>query len=160
VAKKEERSKKTSKVKPTKTEVSAGGAVFKKQDGSTRWLIIKPADKDRWQLPKGLIEEGEKAEDAAFREVKEEGGVETNLILKIKDIRYFYFFEGQRIFKIVTYFLMEFKENTEEGHDKEVDEAKFLEFEKAHKLLTFKNDKDVLKEAKSILNRGIQKNLI
>jgi len=160
VVKKEKGSQKTSKVITTKKEISAGGAVFKKNGDKTFWLIIKPAGKDRWQLPKGLIDEGEKVEETAVREVKEEGGVEVNLVQKIKDIRYFYFFEGQRIFKIVKYYLMEYKNNSQKGHDEEVDEVKFLVYEKAFKFLTFKNDKEVLKEAKIILDRGLQENLI
>ena len=160
MAKKDEGSQKASKVKTSKREISAGGAVFKKRGDKILWLIIKPAGKDRWQFPKGLIDKGEKEEETAIREVEEEGGVKVKLIKKIKDINYFYFFEGQRVFKTVKYYLMEFEGSSQRGHDEEVDEVKFLEYEEAYKLLTFKNDKDVLKEAKIVFDRGIQENLI
>jgi 8-oxo-dGTP pyrophosphatase MutT (NUDIX family) len=157
----DKKTRKASKIKTSfKREFSAGGAVFKKEKGKVLWLIIKPAGTDRWQLPKGLIDPGEKVEKTALREVEEEGRVKANLIKKIKDITYFYFFEGQKIFKKVTYFLMEYLEDSKQGSDAEVDEARFLPFDEAEKKLTFRNEQEVLKKARGLLNNGIQQNLV
>jgi 8-oxo-dGTP diphosphatase len=153
---------KTQKVISSKFEraFSAGGVVFKKKDSQIGFLLINPKDTDRWQFPKGLIDKGENSQEAAIREVAEEGGVEARIIEKLDDIKLFYFWEGKRIFKIVTYYLMEYLRDTGNGHDEEIEKVKFLSYEDALKKLTFKNDKDLLKKAKEKLEQGIQKNLI
>ena len=135
---------------------SAGGVVFKKDGRGFRWLIIKPAGTNRWQLPKGRIDKGEGSETAALREVEEEGGVEVKLVKKIGASQYFFTFQGQKIFKTVVYFLMEYLSDTKDGYDHEVDETLFLPFKEAYEKLTFKDDKEILKRAKEILDSGIQ----
>jgi len=144
--------------KPLKREFSAGGVVFKQ--GENTWLIIKPAGSDRWQFPKGRIDDGESSKNAALREVMEEGGVEASVVEKIGTQKYIYFWEGDRVFKTVTLYLMKYLKDGKHGHDKEVDETAFLPFQEAHNRLTFDNDKKLLAKAKDLLGRGIQENLI
>lgn len=141
-------------------EFSAGGAVFKRGNNNFSWLIIKPKDTDRWQLPKGKIEKGESSQFAAMREVKEEGGVKVKVLDKIGSSSFFFVLKGEKIFKTVAYFLMEWVNDTKKGHDWEVDEAKFFPFDEASKKLTFKDDKNILKKAKTLLDQGIQENLV
>ena len=144
------------KIKKFERQFSAGGAVYKtSKDKKIKWLLIKPAGTERWQLPKGKIDKGENSPQAALREVKEEGGVETKIIKKIGSSSYFYVFENTKCFKTVTYFLMEITKKTKEGHDEEIDEVKYEEFEKAHELLSFKDDKGILKKAKEILESPV-----
>ena len=119
-----------------------------------RWLLIKPKGKERWQLPKGLIDKGESAEEAALREVKEEGGVEAKIIKKIDTIKIFfhYNFPGapeDLVFKTITFFLMEYLQDTKEGPDYEVeiDKVVWLPFSEAYKRLTFPSEKKILKKA-------------
>ena len=155
--------KTTSKEKVRKfvRQFSAGGAAYKtSKSGVIKWLIIKPAGTDRWQLPKGQIEKNEKSIEAAVREVKEEGGVITKVIEKIGSSSYFYVFEDTKCFKTVTYFLMEIIKKTKEGHDEEIDKVSFQEFKKAYELLSFKDDKNILQKAKEMLESPIQKTLI
>jgi len=139
-------------------EFSAGGIVFK--DNASSWLIIKPAGTDRWQLPKGLIDEGESSKEAALREVEEEGGIKAQIMGKVGEQRYVYYWEGKKVFKTVVYFLMKYISGAENGHDHEVDEALFLPFEEAVKKLTFEKDKEFLKKGKELFKQGIQENLI
>ena len=141
-------------------EFSAGGVVFKRVPKKFQWLLIKPAGTDRWQLPKGKVDKGETSKEAAVREVEEEGGVEVRLVGKIGTSQYFYVFSGQKIFKTVIYFLMEYLKDKKEGHDHEVDETAFVDFDEAEGKLTFKDDKEMLKKGREILQRGIQGNLI
>lgn len=149
------------KIKKFQRQFSAGGAVYKtSKDKKVKWLLIKPVGTDRWQLPKGQIDKGEKTINTALREVKEEGGVETKIIQKIGSSSYFFVLKNTKIFKTVTYFLMEVVKKTKEGHDNEIDEVTFREFEEAFGLLTFKDDKNILKKAKEILESPIQKTLI
>jgi 8-oxo-dGTP pyrophosphatase MutT (NUDIX family) len=143
--------KKTAKQRLTR-EFSAGGVVYKGKG----WLIIKPAGTDRWQFPKGQIDEGESPGQAALREVMEEGGIEARLVSKIGKTQYFFHLKGKRIFKTVVFFLMEYIKDTKEGPDSEVAKVCFLPFKKAYKKLSFKNDKEILVKAREILDRGIQ----
>ncbi|MBI2593756.1 NUDIX domain-containing protein, partial [Candidatus Daviesbacteria bacterium] len=87
-----------------KREFSAGGIVLK--DGKV--LLIKNAamrdpKKAYWGFPKGHIQEGEKSEEAAVREIKEETGIETEIVKKLGDSRYVFTKEGQKVFKVVVY---------------------------------------------------------
>ncbi|MEK7562644.1 MAG: NUDIX domain-containing protein [Patescibacteria group bacterium] len=99
-------------------EKSAGIIVFyKEDDGEIKYLLLKHKP-DSWDFPKGLVEKGEKPEDAAVRECKEETGIEIKeLIFGFKEtIRFFFkvkyeyqikrgFKIGQTVLKFVTYFL-------------------------------------------------------
>ncbi|HUW24608.1 MAG TPA: NUDIX domain-containing protein [Patescibacteria group bacterium] len=159
-------------------QYSAGGVVFKKEDGQTLWLLIQPAriatqsvagepaGKDefhkriRWQLPKGWINEGEKTEAAAIREVAEEGGVKAKIISKIDSIKIFFSntFEGkpeEKILKTIAFYLMEYLGEKANGHDEEVAEVAWLPFEEAKGRLTFKSEKEVLTKAKEILENPL-----
>lgn len=145
--------KRKNKIRKLVRAFSAGGAVFKVVENSDPlWLIIKPSGTNRWQLPKGTIEKGESSGEAATREVEEEGGVKVKTIQKIDDIKYFFVMDGKKYFKTVNYFLMEYLENKDEGHDSEVEEAKFFTSEKALMSLTFKDEKAILMKAEKLLN--------
>ncbi len=115
------------------------------------WLLINPAGTDRWQFPKGHIDPGESSKATAVREVAEECGVRASLIEKIADQKYFFHWDGAKIFKIVTFYLMKYAGGDTNNHDKEVRQAKFFPLKKALTKLTFKGDKEILKKAKEIL---------
>ncbi len=74
----------------TLEQVSAGGAAFRLSNSGYEIAIISVNPSRRWQLPKGLIDEGETPEIAALREVREEAGIETELLSKIETIEYWY----------------------------------------------------------------------
>ena len=139
---------------------SAGGIVFKEVSNDFKFLIIKPTGIDRWQLPKGLIDDGETSKETATREVAEEGGVETEIISKLGITKYFFVWEGKKIFKTVTFYLMRYLRDTEKGHDQEVDEAVFLSFDEAYEKLTFKDDKKFLQQAREEIEQGLQERLL
>ena len=147
---------KRTKKQGTVKEFSAGGVVFK----NGKWLIIKPTGTKRWQFPKGKIDKKESFKDTALREVEEEGGVRVEIIEKIGNTQYFFVLKGKKIFKTVTFYLMKYLGDTKEGHDWEVEEAIFVSYKEALEKLSFKDDKKMLKRAKSTLDRGIQENLI
>jgi len=74
-----------------------------------RWWFatVRPQGKREgtWVLPKGLVDVGETPADAAVREGFEETGLHTRLSSKLGDIRYVYTWEGERVFKIVSFYL-------------------------------------------------------
>jgi 8-oxo-dGTP pyrophosphatase MutT (NUDIX family) len=90
-----------------KREFSAGGVLVRRLRG--RWWLaaIRPNGKPEgvWALPKGLIDAGETGAATALREVAEETGVEGMLLEKLGDVRYVYSRGGERIFKVVSFFL-------------------------------------------------------
>lgn len=146
-------------------QFSAGGAVYKKEGDNVLWLLVQPRggekfyDEIRWQLPKGWLEIGEKSEEAAVREVAEEGGVEAKIIGKIDTIKIFFknTFEGrpkETVLKTIAFFLMEYQKDTPEGFGSETQEIIWTPFKEAIKKLTFKSEKEILKKADELLEKS------
>ena len=130
-----------------KREFSAGGIVF---NDKGQVLVTQHSQNKHWSFPKGLIDPGQTSEQAAVREVKEEGGVVAEIIDKIGYNKYVYTLSGEKIFKVVTYFLMKYISGDPKNHDWEVEEAGWYEIEDALKQLTFSQDKELLKKALEI----------
>ena len=127
-----------------KREFSAGGIVFNNQG---QVLLTQHSQNKHWSFPKGLIDPGQTAEQAALREVKEEGGVEAEILDKVGHNKYVYTLNREKIFKVVTYFLMKYVFGDPKDHDFEVSEAGWYTPEEALKQLTFSQDKELLKKA-------------
>lgn len=140
--------------KKLKREFSAGGAVFRKDDSEALWLVIKPSGKNTWRLPKGLIDRGETSIEAAQREVEEEAGVETEVIGKIGQDKYFYNMGRELIYKMVTYYLMRYLADSKSPISWETEEIEWLPFEEALTRLTFRGEKEILQKAKELLEQG------
>jgi 8-oxo-dGTP pyrophosphatase MutT (NUDIX family) len=134
-------------------EFSAGGVVVRRLRG--RWVMaaIRPGGKPEgiWALPKGLIGEGEKGEATALREVAEETGVEATPVEKLGDIRYVYTWDGERVFKVVTFFLFRYRAgklgDIPPEHAHEVAETRWLPLDEAPKLLAYKGERDMAAKA-------------
>lgn len=145
------------KKEKVKREFSSGGVVFKRNKDGIFWLITRSAKSDlypkqAWRLPKGWIDEGETTEEAALREVAEEGGVKAKISKKIETIKYFFNAPNKgRILKFVTFYLMEWLSDSPEGFDGETSEIAWLSFEEAYKKLSFSGEKQVLKKARELL---------
>lgn len=122
-------------------EFSAGGVLFR--DGEV--LLIKNPS-GVWSFPKGNVEKGEKPEETAVREVLEETNVKGKVIDYVGEISYWYQLKGERIFKRVKYYLMEYVEG-EPRPSWEVLDAKFFPVEKARELLKYKGDKEIFRKA-------------
>jgi 8-oxo-dGTP pyrophosphatase MutT (NUDIX family) len=132
----------------TSTEFSAGGVVVRDE----KCVVIVPtrraADGSKvLALPKGHPEDGESAADAALREVREEAGVESRLVEKLGDVRYWYTREGRRIAKVVSFFLLEYLSGEVSDHDREVEDARWLALERATRELTYKGERDMASRA-------------
>ena len=164
-------------------QFSAGGVVYRKEKENIFWLLAKSAPssdypKPVWRLQKGWIDDekegkpgpiakgGRKAKEeelqmAALREVREEGGVLAKIIKKIETTKFFFTAkDGQRILKFVTYYLMEWQIDSEEGYGFETLEVRWLPYEEARKTLSINGEKKILDKAKEILDSGIQPSLI
>jgi 8-oxo-dGTP pyrophosphatase MutT (NUDIX family) len=129
-------------------EVSAGGVVVR--DGKV--LVIVPtrraADGSHvLGLPKGHIEEGETALQAATREVREETGVEATPLQDLGEVRYWYVRNRRRVAKSVFFFLFDYVSGDPADHDEEVLEARWMELAEAHKALSYRGERDMVARA-------------
>lgn len=143
---------------PTANQVSAGGVVFRQENGSVEIVICKIVPEMRWQLPKGLVDAGESAEKAALREVREEAGVLAEIIAQVDSIEYWYigdYGEGRtRYHKLVHFYLMRYVSGDVADHDNEVDEATWKPIEKAIDMLAFENEKDIVEKARKLISEA------
>lgn len=130
-----------------KREFSAGGIVFNNQG---QVLLTQHSSNKYWGFPKGLIEPGTSSQDAALREVKEEGGIEAEIIGKVGDSKYVYTKDGDKIFKMVILFLMKYKAGDVKNHDWEVSESSWFEPKEATEKLSFSQDRQLLEKALSM----------
>ncbi len=89
----------------TRREFSAGLVLVRRMRGAHWFAAVRPQGKPEgvWALPKGLIDEGESAAETALREGFEETGIHARLETKLGDIRYVYTWQGERVFKIVSF---------------------------------------------------------
>jgi 8-oxo-dGTP pyrophosphatase MutT (NUDIX family) len=131
-------------------QTSAGGIVYKKTEKETLWLICQHSQHKGWVFPKGLVgdnEKNESMEQAALREVKEEGGIKAKII-NAKPIKteYQYQWQGTLIKKTVFYFLMEYLSGDPKNHDWEMSDAKFVDADEVKKILTYQSDQEAFKK--------------
>ena len=137
-------------------EFSAGGVVVRDLKGGWHMAAIRPAGKvDVWALPKGLIGPGETAADTAAREVEEETGVAARLGEKLGDVRYVYSWKGERIFKVVSFFLFRAGRgrlgDIPPTHRHEVAETRWLPLDEAPRLLAYRGEREMAEKARGLM---------
>ena len=135
-------------------EFSAGGVLVRRLRG--RWMMaaIKPRrheGPDVWALPKGHIDEGERGEATALREVAEETGVTGRSLGKLGDVRYWFNWDGERIFKVVSFFLVRYERgrlgDLSDEFRHEVADVRWVPLEDGARILTYGGEKDMARKA-------------
>jgi 8-oxo-dGTP pyrophosphatase MutT (NUDIX family) len=143
-----------------KREFSAGGVLVRRLRGAWVFAAIRPAGKEPgvWALPKGLIDPREKPEETATREAAEETGAQGRLVEKLGDVRYVYTWRGERIFKIVSFYLLRYSRGRlgvlppETAH--EVAEVRWLPLEEGSTLLSYKGEREMAERGLASVRRG------
>lgn len=127
-----------------------------------RWWFaaVRPRGKPpgTWALPKGLIAAGERGVAAALREAEEETGIRPELVSKIGDIRYVYTWQGDRVFKVVSFFLARAAGGRigelPVGMEIEIAESRWLPLEEAAALLAYKGERETAAKGLELLEAG------
>lgn len=159
-------------------EFSAGGVVIREFGGSWHVAVIEPnrenstsitavgnetkrARKPVLALPKGMVDKGERPEQTALREVREETGVEAELVGKLGDIKYVYqrtWGDGERVFKVVSFYLFRYLSgelgNITDAMKIEVRRAEWMPLETAAKKLSYKGEREMAAKAIGLLAAG------
>ena len=160
-------------------EISAGGVMVRNKDGEWFMAAIElPSAKEVAEektvaatvpsrgrskagkqkpvlcLPKGLVDAGEKALEAALREVQEETGIIAVPVVKLADIKYVYvrsWGDRERVFKIVSFYLLRYEsgriDNISEEMRIEVGRALWVPLEEAPRLLAYRGEKQMARKA-------------
>jgi 8-oxo-dGTP pyrophosphatase MutT (NUDIX family) len=137
----------------TVRDVSAGGVVFRRNEGGHDVVLVGRAEPLRWSLPKGTPSRGEDLEQAALREVREETGIEGRLIRHLLNIDYWFTLGGVRHAKTVHFYLMEAVGGDTADHDHEYDLSEWFNIAEAKRLIAYANERKVLDLADAELAR-------
>jgi len=141
----------------TLDQISSGGVAFRGQDLNTEIAIVSVKPSLRWQLPKGIVDLGESPEGTAVREVREEAGIETDLLSLIETIEYWYrstkYGKPVRFHKFVHFYLLQYRSGDVSDHDHEVAEARWVSFEEAIEMLAFKGEREVVEKARGKITK-------
>jgi 8-oxo-dGTP pyrophosphatase MutT (NUDIX family) len=155
-------------------EISAGGVVLRRAEEGWEMAVIEPqkeppaddagavgkrkSQKVVLALPKGLVDAGEKSEETAVREVREETGLSALPVTKLRDIKYVYvrtWGDKQRVFMIVSFFLLKYQSGCIDEIDPEmrieVKQALWIPLEGAERKLAYSGEKEVVRMAQEYL---------
>jgi len=138
-------------------EFSAGAVLVRQLRGETMVAAIRPGGKPKgvWALPKGQIDPGETGEQTALREAAEETGAHGRSLGKLGDVRYWFVWDGERVFKVVSFFLVRYTGgrlgDVPESHRHEVAEVRWLPLAEAPRLLAYRGERQMAEKALSVL---------
>jgi 8-oxo-dGTP pyrophosphatase MutT (NUDIX family) len=139
------------------SEFSAGGVVL---NDAQEIVVIVPtrraADGSKvLALPKGHPDGSESPVQAALREVREEAGVEAEVVDSLGQVRYWYQRGGRRIAKVVEFFLLSYISGDVADHDHEVEYARWVPAIEAATTLTYAGERDMVRKALTRMERGL-----
>ncbi len=130
-------------------EFSAGGVLVRRLGGEWRVALVRPTGRPAgtWVLPKGSIEQGETAEEAALREVAEETGISGSPLARLGRVEYWFWQDGERVFKTVTFFLLAYSRGAlgrlPAASEQEIAEARWLPLAQAPALLAYRGEQEM-----------------
>lgn len=126
-------------------EKEAGAVIIRTDEGAPRVLLVTAKnDPAHWLFPKGHIEPGETAEQAAVREAWEEAGVKAHVRQHVGRTRYGY--QGRDI--EVEYFLCAFVRDEDAAERRKL---AWLPLDDARRRLSFDNTREMLDRARPLI---------
>jgi 8-oxo-dGTP pyrophosphatase MutT (NUDIX family) len=134
---------------------SAGGVVYRLEDGVVQVVLVGRTAQNTWFLPKGTPLPGEPREQTAARETHEETGLEVRVLEPIGSIQYWFVADRTRIHKTVYYYLMEPVGGDLSRHDPEYDRVAWFPIDQAIAVLTYANDADIVRQAAALIERRL-----
>jgi 8-oxo-dGTP pyrophosphatase MutT (NUDIX family) len=143
----------SSKKRPRPLERSAGGVVVRGDELIAIVPTRRAADGSAvLGLPKGHIDPGESALQAAIREVREEAGVDVELIRELGEVRYWYSRDGRAVPKAVVFYLFRYLGGDPADHDDEVQEARWMALAEARTALSYETEREIVGRALAALD--------
>jgi 8-oxo-dGTP pyrophosphatase MutT (NUDIX family) len=131
-------------------EFSAGGVVVRDDEVAVIVPIKRDANGDRvLGLPKGHVDPGETPEAAATREIREETGIDAELIEELGEVRYAYQRVGKRVDKLVRFYLFEYRSGDVADHDHEIEDAGWMPLAQAARSLSYEGEREMVARALS-----------
>lgn len=131
-------------------EFSAGGVVYRGGDpGGPGAEILMVRDRfGRWSFPKGIIDRGETAAEAAQREVMEECGVTGVVVERLGNVSYYYTNpDGDRVKKQVTYFLMRHAAGEATPQEGEIDDVAWVPVDEVAARSAYPSQRELVERA-------------
>ena len=136
----------------SRREVAAGGVVFREGEEGVEIVLVSRRDSRLFALPKGKVDPGEEVEQTAVREVREETGLEAEIVDQLGDVRYWFTDSGgTRVDKEVYFFLMRPTGGDLADHDHEFDDVGWYHLVEAERLLTHRNQMHLLYRASELI---------
>jgi 8-oxo-dGTP pyrophosphatase MutT (NUDIX family) len=132
---------------PQRRATAAGGVVRREGEHGVEVALLGRVNDGSWVFPKGTPTEGESLEATALREVREETGLDVRILGPLGEMTYTFVAGGERIHKVVHFFLMEAIGGDPSLHDAEYDEVRWVTIMDARRMLTFNTYRDVLDRA-------------
>jgi 8-oxo-dGTP pyrophosphatase MutT (NUDIX family) len=127
-----------------KREFSAGGVVVRRLKGRDVAAVVHVKKHKVIALPKGHPDGSETMKEAATREVREETGLEAELIEKLGDVRYWYSRrKAGRIFKVVSFYLFRYRSGSIKDHDDEIELVEWVPLEDLPKVLAYPGEREI-----------------
>jgi 8-oxo-dGTP pyrophosphatase MutT (NUDIX family) len=126
--------------------------VYRLHEGSALFLLIRDSYQN-WGFPKGHLESGERAEDAALREVREETGIDDLALRgRIETIDWYFRFRGQLIHKVCHFYLMETSQaTTNPQHAEGITACRWVAYDDARSAISYANARKVLGRANEMI---------
>ncbi|MHB8630596.1 MAG: NUDIX hydrolase [Candidatus Limnocylindria bacterium] len=130
---------------------AAGGVVVRESEQGAEVALLGRANSGSWVFPKGTPAPGESIEETALREVREETGLDVRIVRPLGEMTYSFGAAGERVHKVVHFFLMEPTGGDPSLHDGEYDEVRWVAVVEARRMLSFDSYREVLDRALAAL---------
>ena len=139
---------------PRVEEISAGGLVLDQSGPILRAALIARHDRRGrliWSLPKGHVEFGETAQEAAIREVREETGIDSTVLAPLGTIDFWFMAEDKRIHKTVHHFILNAHGGELSDEDREVIEVAWIPLDEVAAKLAYRDERKLMAKVPEVL---------